>query len=92
MSDEKVKTHLILPRALLLEMDKVVSPRKRSEFVSVAAWEKLERLRLDRALEKAAGAWTSENHPELTTPLAVKRYLRQFRSASGRRLARRLRD
>jgi hypothetical protein len=91
MGEEKVKAHLILPKKLLLEMDKHVSPRKRSEFVADAAWEKLERLRLERALEKAAGAWTEKNHPDLRSPVAVKRYLRGLRSQFTRRLARKLR-
>ncbi len=91
MEQEKVKTHLVLPKQLLAEMDKFVSPRKRSQFVADAAREKLERLRLDQALEKAAGAWTDENHPELTSPSGVKRYLRRLRSQTDRRLARRVR-
>lgn len=91
MQDEKVKAHLVLPRKLLSEMDKFVSPRRRSEFVAEAAWEKLERLRLVRALERAAGAWSDENHPELTSPAAVKRYLRQIRSQTARRLTKRVR-
>lgn len=91
MRENKVKAHLVLPKRLLLEMDKFVSPRRRSQFVADAAWEKLERLRLDRALEKAAGAWTDENHPELTSPTAVKRYLRRLRSSTTRRLLKRAR-
>ncbi len=88
MREDKVKAHLILPRKLLLEMEKHVSPRKRSEFIADAAWEKLQRLRLERALEKAAGAWTDKNHPDLTSPAAVKRYLRGLRSQFTQRLAR----
>lgn len=91
MQEEKVKAHLVLPKKLLLELDKIVSPRRRSQFLADAAWEKLERLRLDRALEKAAGAWTDKNHPELTSPTAVKRYLRRLRSQTARRLAKSLR-
>lgn len=91
MQEEKVKAHLVLPKKLLLELDKIVSPRRRSQFLADAAWEKLERLRLDHALEKAAGAWTDENHPELTSPTAVKRYLRRLRSQTARRLAKSLR-
>lgn len=91
MRDEKVKAHLVLPKKLLLEMDRFVSPRGRSQFVADATWEKLERLRLEHALEKAAGAWTDENHPELTSPAAVKRYLRHLRSQTSRRLRRKLR-
>lgn len=86
MRDETVKTHLVLPKRLLLEMDRFVNPRGRSQFVAEATWEKLERLRLQHALEKAAGAWTDENHPELTSPAAVKRYLRHLRAQTSRRL------
>jgi len=91
MQEEKVKTHLVLPKKLLADMDKLVSPRQRSQFVADAAREKLERLRLERALEKAAGAWTDRNHPELTSPAAVKRYLRRLRSQTSRRLEKKLR-
>jgi len=88
MQQERVKTHLVLPRELLLEIDKFVSPRRRSEFVAEAAREKLERLRLDNAIEKAAGAWKDEDYPEFRTKADVQRYVRRIRRGATRRLTR----
>lgn len=91
MRDEKVKAHLVLPKKLLLEMDRFVSPRGRSQFVADATREKLERLRLAKAIENAAGTWKDEDYPEFRTKADVRRYVRRLRFQASRRLSRRLR-
>ncbi len=91
MRDDKVKTHLVLPKKLLSEMDRFVSPRGRSQFVAEAAQEKLERLRLAKAIENAAGAWKDEDYPEFRTKADVRRYVRHLRLQASRRLSGRLR-
>ncbi len=56
MRDDKVKTHLVLPKKHLSGMDRFLSPRGRSQFVAEAAREKPEgsgsprRLRMRPAL------------------------------------------
>ena len=62
---DKVKPHLVIPREILESIDKLVGKRKRSKFITEAARKELKRIKLQRALERAAGAWKDENHLEL---------------------------
>jgi hypothetical protein len=61
----KTKTHLIFPEELLKAIDKLVGKRKRSKFVAEVVTKELKKRQLEEALEKAAGAWKDEDHPEL---------------------------
>lgn len=65
MHSSNVKTPLSIPRDVLDSIDMLVGKRKRNEFIKDATIKELKRLRLQRALEAAAGAWKDENHPEL---------------------------
>jgi hypothetical protein len=50
-----VRTHFIAPKKLIEEVDRLVGPRRRSEFLTEAASEKLKReklLRLTREVSK----------------------------------------
>ncbi len=85
------KTQVVFPEELLEEVDRVAGSRKRSEFVVEATREKLNRLRFARALRRAAGSWSDENHPDLKTQADINRYLGKVRASTRRRLARRLR-
>jgi Arc/MetJ-type ribon-helix-helix transcriptional regulator len=85
------KTQVVFPEDLLEEVDRVVGSRKRSEFVVEATREKLHRLRFAKALRRAAGSWSDENHPDLKTQADINRYLRKVRASTNRRLARRVR-
>ena len=51
-----MRTHIVMPKELLAEVDKLVGPRKRSAFVAQAAAEKLTRLRLKKAARNVAGS------------------------------------
>jgi len=82
------KTHLVFPRELLEAIDKFISKRKRSQFVVEATKEKLAREKFKRALEKAAGCWKDENHPELKTKKDINKYIRNLRKSWRRRLSR----
>jgi hypothetical protein len=61
----KSKAHLIFPEDLLQAIDKLVGKRGRSKFVVEATRKELKRIQLQKALEKAAGAWKDEDHPEI---------------------------
>ncbi len=86
MSETKIKTHVVLPKDLLSEIRRTVGAKKRSEFLTEAAREKLKRVRLDKALERAAGLWTDERYPEFKTEEDVRSQMRNFRKAFGKRL------
>jgi hypothetical protein len=61
----KSKAHLVFPDELLQAIDKLVGKRGRSKFVVEATRKELKRIQLQKALEKAAGAWKDEDHPEI---------------------------
>jgi hypothetical protein len=61
----KNKAHLIFPEDVLQAIDNLVGKRGRSKFVVEATRKELKRIQLQKALEKAAGAWKDEDHPEI---------------------------
>jgi hypothetical protein len=59
------RTHVVLSEQLVKDIDAIVGSRQRSSFLTLAAEEKLMRLRQMKALEAAAGSWKDKDHPEL---------------------------
>lgn len=81
----KTKAHLVLPREILEEVDRIAGKRRRSLFIAEATQEKLERERFVKTLEETRGAWTDKSHPELRTDRDVEQFLRdKRRSYRGR--------
>src|SRR5512143_105939 len=87
----KVKAHLVLPREILEEVDKIAGKKRRSLFIADAAREKLERERFLKILDETKGTWCDRNHPELKTAHGVENYVREKRH-SYRGRAKRLLD
>ena len=84
MANNKAKAHLVFPQELLKSIDKLVGKRKRSKFVAEAAQKELKRIQLQRALEKADGAWKDENHPKLEEK-GTYQWVRDLREETDRR-------
>lgn len=82
----KMKAHLVIPREILEEVDKIAGKRRRSLFIAEATQEKLERERFLKTLEETKGAWTDKNHPELKTSRDVERYVKEKRQSYRKRL------
>ncbi len=59
------RTHIVIARQLVAEIDTVVGKRGRSAFLAQAAEKELMRLRQIKALKSAAGSWKDKDHPEL---------------------------
>ena len=78
------RTHIVIPRQLVAEIDTVVGKRGRSAFLTQAAEKELMRLRQIRALEAAAGSWKDKDHPELKQGAA--KWVRKLRREYDRRL------
>ena len=79
-----VRTHFIAPKELIEEVDKLVGPRRRSEFLTEAATEKVRReklLRLTREVNKLPPA---ESIPEWDTPESTAKWLRDGRAEPRR--------
>lgn len=83
---KKIRTNVLIPVDLVEEIKRTVGDRKRSSFLVEAAWEKLERMKLAKALKQAAGAWSSEAHPELQTQDDVNEWVRSLRQEDKHRL------
>jgi hypothetical protein len=77
------RTHIVIPRHLVVEIDTLVGKRSRSTFLTQAAEKELMRLRQIKALEAAAGAWKDRDHPELKHGAA--KWVRKLRREYDRR-------
>jgi hypothetical protein len=80
----KNKAHLVFPEDLLQAIDKLVGKRGRSKFVVEATRKELKRIRLQEALEKTAGAWKDEDHPEIKEK-GTYRWVRDLREEAEER-------
>jgi len=80
-----VRTHVVLPRRLVEAVDEMVGRRGRSKFLGEALEEKLARLRLNRAAEKAAGSLADTNIPGWKTSESAVEWVRAARRASDLR-------
>lgn len=59
------RTHIVIPEHLVIQIDRIVGKRGRSQFLAQAAEKELMRLGQLRAIEAAAGCWKDRHHPEL---------------------------
>ena len=75
-----VKTQVVFPEDILEQLDKVVSGRKRSEFIVLATEKELARQRFQASLNVAAGAWSDKDHPHLNSSGDIQKYLHTLRS------------
>lgn len=64
-------THIVVPEALIAEIDRVAGKRKRSRFVEDAVREKLACMALDSAQAQTAGILPPADYPEWTTPAKI---------------------
>jgi metal-responsive CopG/Arc/MetJ family transcriptional regulator len=81
-----MRAHVIVPDDLIAEVDKLVGPRKRSEFFVEAVREKLRRDRLMAAAEAAAGSLIGVDIPGWETSESAAEWVREQRRESDRRV------
>ena len=86
MTDETIRTHVVMPKEIVRTIDDLVGRRARSKFLAEAAQEKLRRLRQRRAVEKVAGSLRDVDIPGWETPEAAAEWVRQGREAADKRL------
>lgn len=72
------RTHVVMPRELVAQIDALVGKRSRSRFLVDAASQELRRLRQLKALRQAAGSWSAKDHPELKAGAAS--WVRELRA------------
>lgn len=73
------KITVTLPRHLLKELDALVPPRERSQFIAQAVQEQLAILEQAQAVDEAAGAWQDDAYPELDDDGKIEKWLVQLR-------------
>ncbi len=74
-----VRTHFIAPKELIEEVDKLVGPRRRSEFLTEAAADKLKREKLLRLTREVSKLPPAESIPEWDTPKSVSKWVHDGR-------------
>lgn len=79
-----MRTHITIPEEMIAEIDSFVAPRKRSEFFEAAAAEQLRRLRLVRAIDRAAGSLKDVDIPGWETPESTVRWVQEQREEADR--------
>jgi hypothetical protein len=77
-----MKTLIVLPDELGIELKNSIPARQRSRFVSEAVEKQLRSLKFKKILKQTAGTWTDKNHPELTTQAGINRHLGRIRGWS----------
>lgn len=87
MSHALTRTHVIAPKELIEEVDRIVGPRHRSEFITDAVAEKLKREKLLRLTREVSKLSPAESIPEWATPESTAKWLRDGR-AEPRRIRR----
>ena len=77
-----VRTNLLLPKALVDEVDRYAGPRGRSRYVAEALEARLRRDRLRDAVRATAGAW--KDNPLFPTRESVVEWVRELRAEETR--------
>jgi hypothetical protein len=82
VADGRVRTHVLLPRETLDAVDRLVGPRRRSEFLAEAAAEKLRRCERVAAARAVMGSLADAPIPEWNTPESSAAWVRSLRVQS----------
>ena len=78
MAHATTRTHLIAPKELIEKVDRLVGPRRRSEFITEAVTEKLDRENRIRAVRQALTLPAVRDVPGWETPEAVSQWVRDI--------------
>jgi hypothetical protein len=73
------RTHVVLPDDLVSELDDLVGPRGRSQYITEAIREKLLRERQRRVLSEYAGVLADEDIPHWATPELTTEWINEGR-------------
>ncbi|MGD0921659.1 MAG: hypothetical protein ABSA70_07855 [Terriglobia bacterium] len=85
------RTHVVLPEALVAEIDGLVGQRRRSAFLAEVATREVRRRRLLAILNKDAPAWKPTDHPDIEKAGGAAGWVRKIRREADRSSRRRLR-
>ncbi|MCI0551979.1 MAG: hypothetical protein L0287_13585 [Anaerolineae bacterium] len=80
----KERMNLYITKSIMDDLRHAIPARERTRFVEDVLARELRRRKLLDALEKAYGAWTDENHPEMKTFEDINRWVEEGRKRSTR--------
>lgn len=80
------KVTVSLPTELIDRLDELIPTRQRSRFIADAIEDRVIVTEQLAVLEETAGAWSDENHPDLDSPEAIERWVRDLRKSWERPL------
>ena len=83
MALDQQKVTVTLPKGLIERLNEVVPSRERSLFIKEAIEEHLDLIEQAATLEETAGAWSSENHPDMQTNEGIEAWLKESRRSWG---------
>ena len=83
-----MRAHVVISPDLLEEVDRLVGPRRRSQFFTEAIQEKVKRVKLAEAARKAAGSLAGVQIPGWESSEAAAAWVRSSRRADEQRLRR----
>lgn len=78
------KVTVSLPVELIDRLDELIPTRQRSRFIADAIEERVAVTEQLAVLEETAGAWSDKNHPDLDSPEAIERWVRDLRKSWDR--------
>ncbi|HEY7037147.1 MAG TPA: hypothetical protein VH482_37850 [Thermomicrobiales bacterium] len=79
-----VRTHVVMPKEVVDEIDELVGQRRRSEFLTELARKELRRRRLLAAFDRAAGSLKDVDIPGWETSESAEEWVRDLRRAGTR--------
>jgi metal-responsive CopG/Arc/MetJ family transcriptional regulator len=74
------RTNLVLPEALVDEVDRIAGPRMRSAYIAEAVEARLRRDRLKQVVDRTRGVLSADDYPEWSTPEKVVAWVRARRA------------
>lgn len=77
------RTHVVIADDVLKTIDTLVGQRGRSQFIEIAAREKLARLDLEATIRDTAGMLTAKDHPEWRDRVSTAAWVTSVRRAEG---------
>ncbi|MGH2460028.1 MAG: type II toxin-antitoxin system VapC family toxin [Chloroflexota bacterium] len=77
--------HIVIPADVVSEIDQIVGPRGRSQFVTEAVTEKPRRVHLRQAAHRVVGSLRDVEIPEWETPESTAAWVRASRQKDGAR-------
>ena len=92
MGADMMRTHVVIPKATVRDIDDLVGRRARSKFLVEAAEEKLRRLRQQAAVRKVTGILKDVDIPGWETPEAASAWVARSRAEDDERVEALFRD